>query len=79
MNRCDCRDCEILKDYYWLKVNRFLLTLRSFSWPSGAGYCSPDEEIREAKQEALRALRALISHLKSCYALDREFDQELAA
>jgi hypothetical protein len=64
-----------LKDYYWLKVNRFLLSLRSVSTPNLVG-ASPrsesDEEIKDATQEALRALRALISHMKACYSLDRE-------
>jgi hypothetical protein len=65
-----------LKDFYWLKVNRFLLTLRSFSVPqwsnSSGSWADPDLEIKEAKEQALGALCALISHLKSCYALDRE-------
>lgn len=75
MSRGDCHDCEVLKDYYWLKVNRFLLTLRSFPKPHLVGTSSRDdrdEEIKDAKQEALRALSALISHLKSCYELNRE-------
>lgn len=74
MGRCECRDCELLRDYYWLKVNRFLLTLRSFSIShlSRGSRADQDREIKEAKEQALRALCALISHLKSCYALDRE-------
>jgi hypothetical protein len=75
VRRGDCHDCELLKDYYWLKVNRFLLTLRSFPRPHRVDTSSRadhDEEIKDAKQEALRALGALVSHLKSCYELNRE-------
>jgi len=65
----------LLKEYYWLKVNRFLLTLRSLSRPyivAASSRADIDEQIMDAKQEALRALCALISHLKTCYELDRE-------
>lgn len=75
MGRYDCRDCELLKDYYWLKVNRFLLTLKSFSKSHAGGStirADHDQEIGTAKEDALHALCALISHLKSCYALDRD-------
>lgn len=75
MSRSTCRECEALKDYYWLKVNRFLLELRSFSKPRLNGFgvqTTQDDEIKDAKEEALHALRALVSHLKTCYALDRE-------
>ena len=75
MSRSDCHDCEVLKDYYWLKVNRFLLELKSFpkSYWSGSGFqTDQDDEVKDAKEEALHALRILVSHLKTCYALDRE-------
>jgi hypothetical protein len=75
VRRSECHECEALKDYYWLKVNRFLLELRSFSKPYPADSVfrrSQDDEIRDATEEALHALRALVSHLKTCYALDRE-------
>lgn len=75
VSRSDCHECEVLKDYYWLKVNRFLLELRSFSKPYLSRSVFPrnqDEEIKDAKEEALNALRALVSHLKACYDLDRE-------
>jgi hypothetical protein len=75
VGRCDCNDCELLRDFYWLKVNRFLLTLRSFAIPhtNGPGArTDQDHAIKEAKEEALRALCVLVSHLKTCYALDRE-------
>jgi hypothetical protein len=58
-----------------LKVNRFLLTLRSVSiphWSSANSHADQDREIREAKEQALNALCALVSHLKTCYALERE-------
>ena len=74
MSRCDCPDCELLKDYYWLKVNRFLLALRPHSRPYMVGFASradQDHEIKDAKDQALRALGELISHLKACYDLDR--------
>jgi hypothetical protein len=73
--RSECHECEALKDYYWLKVNRFLLELRPFSKPYLSGSVfgrSQDDQIKDAKEEALLALRALVSHLKACYALDRE-------
>jgi hypothetical protein len=47
-------------------VNRFLLTLRSNA------RTDHEQEIGAAKEEALNALCVLISHLKSCYALDRD-------
>jgi hypothetical protein len=75
VGKSECRDCELLKDYYWLKVNRFLLTLRSFTRPYLVGSASradQDQEIKDAKEQALQALCALISHLKVCYELDRE-------
>ena len=75
VSRSDCHECEVLKDYYWLKVNRFLLELRPFSKPYLTSPFFPrnqDEEIKDAKEQALNALRALVSHLKACYALERE-------
>jgi hypothetical protein len=74
VGRSNCRDCALLKDYYWLKVNRFLLTLRSFQKPHLVGATlrsDHDHEIKDAKEQALEALRAFISHLKTCYELDR--------
>ncbi len=74
MGRCDCRQCELLKDYYWLKVNRLLLTLKSFSTPHAGptGDCSSyDQKVRTSKEEALTALSALVKHRKACYAIDR--------
>jgi hypothetical protein len=49
--------------------------LRSFAIPhtNGPGArTDQDHAIKEAKEEALRALCVLVSHLKTCYALDRE-------
>lgn len=75
VSRSGCHECEALKDYYWLKVNRFLLELRPYSKPYLTGSVfqrNQDDEIKDAKEEALHALSALVSHLKACYALDRE-------
>lgn len=74
-----CRDCELLRDFYWLKVNRFLLTLRPVSAPHSGRHNNHTNveqgiesgEIQAAKAEALRAMCALVSHLKACYAIDR--------
>jgi hypothetical protein len=74
-----CRECELLKDFYWLKVNRFLLTLKSAPAPHSGRHnhhANVEQgieggEIQATKAEALQAMCALVSHLKACYAIDR--------
>lgn len=75
MGHC-CHECEVLKDFYWLKVNQFLIATRP-----GAGASSgdlpavSDEEIQILHEEALQALSGLIRHWKACYGLS-DADQE---
>ena len=74
MGHYHCSVCELLRDFYGLKVNRFLLTLRSVPTSHNGGHdrrANHEQEIHAAKVEALRALCALVSHLKACYAIDR--------
>lgn len=65
-----CSECELLKQFYWLKVNQFLLAARSLSAPRLHGRRdASNEELQALKDEAMGALSALISHWKTCYGL----------
>ncbi len=69
MGREYCETCESLKEFYWLKMNQFLLAARSASaWPT-AGYEAADERVQQLKDESLQALRELMRHAKACYGL----------
>lgn len=69
MGHC-CHECEVLKDFYWLKVNQFLQATRSRSGhPLSGVLAASEDEIQILKEEALQALSALISHWKACYGL----------
>lgn len=74
-----CYECEVLKEFYWLKVNQFLLASRSLSAPRLSGRrAATEEELQTLKDEAMGALSALISHWKTCYGLN-ELNEECAA
>lgn len=74
-----CHECEVLKEFYWLKVNQFLLATRSLNAPRFHGRRQvSDEELKALKDEAMGALSALISHWKTCYGLS-ELSEECAA
>ncbi len=67
-----CRTCEALKEFYWLKVNQFLLAVRSSSaWPQRRRRLD-DEELQALKDESLAAFRELMRHAKACYGLVRD-------
>jgi hypothetical protein len=67
-----CRTCEAHKEFYWLKLNQFLLAARSnSSWPRRR-YRAGDEELQILKDESLAALRELMRHAKVCYGLVRD-------
>jgi hypothetical protein len=67
-----CQTCESLKEFYWLKVNQFLLATRSASaWPPPL-HTAGEEELIQLKDESLDALRELMRHAKVCYGLATE-------
>ncbi|UWZ82007.1 hypothetical protein [Occallatibacter riparius] len=71
MGRRYCRTCEALKEFYWLKVNQFLLAVRTSSaWPQRRRL--DDEELQALKDESLAAFRELLRHAKACYGLVRD-------
>ncbi len=67
-----CYECEVLKEFYWLKVNQFLLAARSINGPRLHGRHVTEDEVRALKDEAIGALSALIGHWKGCYGLSEE-------
>lgn len=69
MGRDSCRTCELLKEFYRLKLNQFLLAARSNSAWQHRGRTAHDDEIEALKQESLEALSALMRHAKACYGL----------
>jgi hypothetical protein len=72
MGREYCRTCEALKEFYWLKMNQFLLAARSnAAWPPRRRRMG-DEELLAMKEESLAALRELMRHAKVCYGLAHE-------
>ena len=72
MGREFCHTCESLKEFYWLKLNQFLLAARSNSaWPS-ARHVVAEEELVALKDESLDALRELMRHAKVCYGLAQD-------
>ena len=69
MGRRYCRRCEALKEFYWLKVNQFLLAARSnTAWPHRRRRLD-DHELQALKDESLAAFRELMRHAKVCYGL----------
>jgi hypothetical protein len=74
-----CYECEVLKEFYWLKVNQFLLATRPASAQGPGGGSFTDEEMQALKDDAMEALSALISHWKSCYGLAEVSPPEQAA
>lgn len=65
-----CYECDVLKELYWLKVNRFLVAVKSIPVsPFEEGERVSDEEIQALKEESLRALTTLIAHWKACYGM----------
>lgn len=72
MGRRSCRTCEALKELYWLRVNQFLLAVRSSSaWPQRRRRPG-DEELQGLQDESLAAFRELMRHAKVCYGLVRD-------
>lgn len=69
MGRDSCRTCELLKEFYRLKLNQFVLAARSASAWQHHGRAAHDDDIQVLKQESLEALSALIRHAKACYGL----------
>ena len=58
-----------LKEFYWLKVNQFLLASQSLSVHRALGRRTSEDEVRVLKDEAIGALSALIRHWKVCYGM----------
>jgi hypothetical protein len=69
MNRQQCHTCEMLKEYYALKFNQFVLAGRFGSAPP-LGQGAEEEQLVTLKDEALEALTALMRHAKVCYGLE---------
>lgn len=78
MNREQCHTCEMLKQYYSLKFNQFVLAGRSGSTLPGNGQGDPEEQLAQLKDEALDALTVLMRHAKVCYGLVSETQNEAA-
>lgn len=71
--RHSCYECEVLKEFYWLKVNQFLVATRSHGTSRAHGRrVAADDELKSLKDEAMGALSALISHWKACYGLSED-------
>jgi hypothetical protein len=80
MDRQQCHTCEMLKEYYALKFNQFVLAGR-FNSLSPHGQGAEEEQLLTLKDEALEALTALMRHAKVCYGLEgveHEFKGEAA-
>jgi hypothetical protein len=59
-----------LKEFYWLKLNQFLLAARSASASLSRIENLPGEDqVEKSKEDALEALNALLHHAKACYGL----------
>lgn len=69
MDRESCHTCEVLKELYRLKMNHFLIAAKSRTLSNKARLAASDDEADRLKEEALRTLRVLMQHLKSCYGL----------
>lgn len=67
--RHSCYECDVLKEFYWLKVNQFLVATRSHSSSRLHVRRASEDDIKAMKEEAMGALSALISHWKGCYGL----------
>ena len=72
MDRECCQTCEVLKELYRLKINHFLIALKSRDPWNHVPPPASDEDLNRLKEEALGTLRALMQHLKSCYELTRD-------
>jgi len=59
----------MLKEYYALKFNQFVLAGRFNSAPA-VGLSTEEEQLVTLKDEALEALTALMRHAKVCYGLE---------
>ena len=68
MGREHCHTCELLKQYYRLKLNQFLLAARS-STGFYHGDDTQEDELGRLKDESLEALTELMRHAKLCYGL----------
>ncbi|HKF48578.1 MAG TPA: hypothetical protein VKB38_14565 [Terracidiphilus sp.] len=69
MDRESCHTCEVLKELYRLKMNHFLVAAKSRNVSNRPRTAASDDEVNRLKEEALRTLRVLMQHLKSCYGL----------
>jgi hypothetical protein len=69
VGRAYCSTCEALKEFYWLKLNRFLLAARSASAWGAHRYRTDEDALQVSKEESLAALRTLIRHATACYGL----------
>jgi hypothetical protein len=77
--RQSCRTCELLKEFYRLKLDQFLYAARSPSAWHRHGHLVREDEAHVLKQESLDALTALMRHAKICYGLENELAGEEAA
>lgn len=68
----NCHTCEVLKELYWLKLNHFLLAMRSASSGRGRGEALREEELVRMKDETLAALTTLVRHAKACCGLAQD-------
>lgn len=75
MGRTTCRTCELLKEFYRLKLNQFLFAARSTSAWHRHSNSVQEDEVQVLKQESLEALTALIRHAKECYGLVDEHER----
>jgi hypothetical protein len=69
VGRESCQTCESLKEFYWLKLNQFLMAARSSSARPRLRPVADEEELLTLKDESLDALRHLMRHAKACYGL----------
>jgi hypothetical protein len=72
MGREYCRTCEALKEFYWLKLNQFLLAVRSSPRWAPRRQRLEDDELQAIKDESLMALRELMRHAKARHGLARD-------
>jgi hypothetical protein len=72
MGREYCRTCEALREFYWLKLNQFLLAVRSSPRWAPRRRRLEDDELQAIKDESLVALRELMRHAKACHGLARD-------
>lgn len=70
--RHSCYECEVLKEFYWLKVNQYLMASQSPASRTQMRRPVSEEELQALKDEAMGALTALIGHWKACYGLGQD-------